>query len=271
LKSGDGNRVDGLLAEQNEHSRQIAQMSNKIDAVDEKLSEIQKSVNALLSAGSGTSSAKGQELVVAPGFASTQEYQGLIGLMDALQEEVTNVQGDFVGFQDDRKAASELEALRDRRGAFEAMGQPGEMSRRLDFLVKNFSGNIADPATRSQFVQDVETMKASYFASLSPEEKLQRVRALLSESVNDAGSDDRRRGMVERQLRSLDEADNAEELGERVDRILQFQKMREIGEMTRKYNIPEETVRDSGLVSFGGRGGPGFMGRGGGPRGRGGR
>jgi len=245
-------------------------MSKKIDTVDEKLSGIQESVNALLGAGSGTSSAKGQELVVASDFASTQEYQDIMQLMGVLQEQVAMVQGDFAGFQDNQRVARELEVLRDRGAAFQALGQPGEMSRRLDLLVRNFSGNIADAATKSQFLQDVETTKASFFTSLSPEEKLQRARALLSESINNADPDDRRRGMLERQLRSLDEADNAEELGERVDRFLQFQRMRELGEMTQKYNIPEDVVRDSGLVSFGGRGGPG-MGRGGGTRGRRGR
>jgi len=267
---GGGSRVDDLLSRQEQHARQISQMSKKIDTVDEKLSGIQESVNALLGAGSGTSSAKGQELVVASDFASTQEYQDIMQLMGVLQEQVAMVQGDFAGFQDNQRVARELEVLRDRGAAFQALGQPGEMSRRLDLLVRNFSGNIADAATKSQFLQDVETTKASFFTSLSPEEKLQRARALLSESINNADPDDRRRGMLERQLRSLDEADNAEELGERVDRFLQFQRMRELGEMTQKYNIPEDVVRDSGLVSFGGRGGPG-MGRGGGTRGRRGR
>ncbi len=264
FKSGDGDRVDRLSAEQEEHTRQISRMSRKIDTVDEKLSGIQKSVNALLGAGSGAQSAKREELIVASDFASTEEYKGVIQLLGSLQEQVATVQGDFAGFQDHLRAARELEALRDRGAAFQALSQPGEMSRRLDILVKNFSGSIPDAATRSQFLQDVEALKASFFASLSPEEKLQRARAMLTERINNAPSDERMRGMLERQLRSLDDTENAQELGERVDRFLQFEKTRDVGELTQKYNIPEDVVRDSGLVSFG-RGGPGFFpGRGGG-------
>jgi len=249
LKSGDGDRVNRLLAEQKEHARQISQISKKIDTVDEKLGGIEKSINALVGAASRTTSAKGQELVVASDFASTKEYQDIMQLMGVLQEQVAMVQGDFAGFQDNQRVAREREALRDRGAAFQSLGQPGEMSRRLDILVKNFSGNIADAATRSQFVQDVETVKASLFVSLSPQEKLQRARALLSETIN-AASNDRLRGMLERQLRSLDEAQGGEEQGERADRVVQYQKLREIASLAREYNIPGDVVRDSGLISW---------------------
>jgi hypothetical protein len=129
-------------------------------------------------------------------------------------------------------------------------------------------------------MQDVEALKASLFASLSPQEKVQRARDLITANMS-AITDERMRGMMERQLQSLQEA-QGDELNERVDRILQFQTMRQVGELTQKYNIPQETVRDSGIVSFGrggpGGGGPGFMGGGAAPgagaaggRGRGGR
>jgi hypothetical protein len=272
LRSGDGGRVARLLEEQEEHARRIAQMSKQIDNVDEKLGQIQESLGAFLGGGATALSAKkGPELVVAPNFSSTAEYKNVVQLMGSLQERVASVQGDFVRFQEAQKAAAELAALRDRGGAFNALNQPGEMSRRLDMLVKNFSGNIQDAATRSQFSQDVEALKAGLFASLSPEERLQRARALITENMNSV-TDERMRGMMERQLQSLNEA-QGDQLTEQADRVLQFQRMREIGDLTQKYNIPQETVTDSGIVSFGrggpGGGGPGFMGGGGGPGGRG--
>lgn len=276
-KSGNGTRVAQLLEEQEEHARQIAEMSKQIDNVDERLSQIQESLEDFLGGGGpALSEEKGPELIVSPNFASTAEYKTLVQLMGSLQERVVSVQGDFVRFQDQQKAAAELAALRDRGGAFEALNQPGEMSRRLDILMKNFSGSIPDGATRGQFMQDVETLKASLFATLSPQEKLQRARDLITQNMS-AITDERMRGMMERQLQSLEEA-QGDELNERVDRMLQFQTMRQIGELTQKYNIPQETLSDSGIVSFGGRGGPGggvpgFMGAGGGPgagRGRGG-
>jgi hypothetical protein len=264
LKSGNGDRVDQLLAEQNEHARQLSEMSRKISSVDQKLDGIQKTVDALAGAGSATTAAKAQQLVVAPNYASTQEYKSVLQMMNALQSQVATAQANFANFQDEIKASKELEALRDRQGAFQAMSQPGEMSRRLDILVKNFSGNIPDAATRLQFMQDVEALKASFFTTLSPEEKLQQARALLSERLNSTASDDRMRGMLERQLRSLDEAQNPDQQAEQADRLLQFQNVQQIGELTQKYNIPGDVVRDSGLVSFGrGMGGPMPGGRGG--------
>ena len=270
LRSGDGGRVAQLLEEQEAHARRIAQMSKQIDNVDEKLGQIQESLGAFLGGGATALSAKkGPELIVSSNFASADEYKNVLQLMKNLQERVVSVQGDFVRFQEAQKTAAELAALRDREGAFNALNQPGEMSRRLDMLVKNFSGNIQDAATRSQFSQDVEALKAGLFASLSPEERLQRARALITENMNSI-TDERMKEMMERQLQSLNEA-QGDELNERADRVLQFQNMRDIGELTRKYNIPEETVRDSGIVSFG-RGGPGgFMGGGAGGRGAGGR
>ena len=271
-KSGNGSRVTQLLQEQEEHARQIAAMSKQIDNVDERLSQIQESLEEFLGGGgTALSQAKGPDLIVAPNFAASAEYKTLVQLMGTLQERVVSVQGDFVRFQDEQKSAAELAALRDREGAFNALNQPGEMSRRLDILVKNFSGSIPDGATKGQFLQDVETLKASVFATLSPQEKLQRARDLITNNMASV-TDERMRGMMERQLQSLEEA-QGDELNERVDRMLQFQTMRQIGELTQKYNIPQETIRDSGIVSFGGRGGPGgagfFMGGGAGPGGGG--
>jgi hypothetical protein len=120
--------------------------------------------------------------------------------------------------------------------------------------------NGGDAATRSQFLSDIEDVKARYSAGLSPQQEQVEARRLITEAMNSI-EDERMRGWMERQLQSLDEA-SGEQLDERVDRALQMQKMREIGEFTRKYNIPSEVVTDSGLISFGGRGGM----FGGGPR-----
>jgi len=262
VKGGDSGRVEDLLSGQEEHARQIAEMSKKVDSVDEKLSNIEKSINALLGVGSGASSAKGDGLAVSSTFAKTEEYKDIMGQIGVLQEQVAVVQGEFTGFDNERRETTEREALRDRGAAFRAMSQPQELSRRLDILAKNFSGNIADSATRSQFVNDVEAMKARYSTSLSTQEKFAEARSLLTEAINSSDSD-RAREWLERQLQELDGAQAGEQVEERVNRVIQFQRMREIGEMTRKYNIPEETVRDSGIISFGGRGMPGFGRRGG--------
>jgi hypothetical protein len=262
---GGGNRVNDLLSRQEEHARQISQMSKKVDSVDEKLTNIEKSINALLGVGSGTDSAKGGGPRATSTFSSTEEYKNIMRQMDVLQQQVAVVQGEFVGFQNEERQASEQQALRDRGAAWRAMTQPEELTRRLDLLAKNFSGKIADGATRKQFVSDVEAMKAQYSATLSPDEKREEARKLLTEQMSSA-QNDRETGRLERQMQELDSAQGAQQMEERADRVIQFQRMRELGELTRKYNIPDETVRDSGLVSFGRGGGPG-SGPGGGRRG----
>ncbi len=253
-----GSNVEDLLSSQERHAQQISEMSKKVDSVDEKLSAIEKSINALLAAGSGTASTSGDSLAASSSFAETEEYKDIMRQIGVLQEQVGVVQGEFAGFQNEEQQAREVATLRDRGSAWRAMGDPEEMSRRMDILVKNFSGKIADRAARDRFISDVESLKAKYSASLSLEQKRAEARALISQAV-ESSDNDRFRERLESQLRSLDEEQNAEQLEERVDRVLQFQRMREIGEVVQKYNIPEETVRDSGLMSFGRGGPPGFF------------
>lgn len=246
-KTGDNKWIDKLTDEQAKHARRISQMSKEIDSVDQKLSNIEKSISNFVRSGSGTPSAKGQDLAVASDFASTAEYVKIIRQIGLLQEQLAMVQEEFVGVRDKQKEAKEQEVLRDREGAMRAISQPEELSRRLDILVKNFSGTIADPVTRDQFVSDVENMKAGYFTSLSQEEKRQTARAILSETSN-AATNDRLKRMLERQLRSLDEPGNGSELEERVNRVLQFQRMQEITSLARRYDIPRDVVTNSGLI-----------------------
>lgn len=264
-KGSTSKRVDELVIRQGEHDQKISQTSRKIDAVDEKLTRIEKSVNALLARGSGAASTERAQVAVSSNFASTKEYQDITRQIGVVQEQLATVQQEFADLRARETQGGAQDALRDRGSAWRAMGEPKELSQRLDNLARNFSGRIADPATRTQFVNELENMKGRYGAQLSPEQKREQARALVSEAISST-QDERARGWMEGQLRSLDEAGSPEELTERADRVIQFQRMREIGELTRKYNIPQEVVRDSGLVSFD-RGGPGGGPGGFGPRG----
>jgi hypothetical protein len=268
---GGGNReVTELLTEQQKQARDITQMSKRMDAVDEKLTGIEKSVNALLASGVGAAAKTGTGVVVASNFASTKEYQDIMRQISTLQGQVGSAQQEFVSFRDAESEQKQREALRDRGTAFRAMGDPKELSSRMDNLVKNFSGKIADAGTRSQFVSDVENLKSKFSAQLSPEEKRQAAKELLSARL--AGmQDDRGKAWVEGQLKSLDDTSNPQQLQQQIDNITQFQTMREIGELTQKYNVPEDVVRDSGLVAFDRGGPPGFGPGGGGFGPRGGR
>ncbi len=264
---GSDQEVADLRSQQSAHEQKIGEMTQRIESLDATLAAIQRDVTALLGGGSVTPG-EGPQLTVKSDFAETEEYQQIMQQIATLQGQLAATEGEFVAFRDSEREYRELETLRDRGSAFRAMGNPLELSRRLDILGKNFSGNIGDAATRSQFLSDIEAMKAKYSVDLSPQQKQAEARRLITDALNST-EDERMRGWMERQLQSLDEA-SGDQLNERVDRALQMQKMREIGEFTQKYNIPSEVVTDSGIVSFGGRGGRGGP-MGFGPRGGGGR
>lgn len=254
---GNDNRVDELISRQAEHGQKIAEMSSKVDNVDARLADIEKGIGMLLGGGSGADASGASQVTGSSTFAKTDEYKNLMNQMALLQQQVGVVQEALGGFQKERQNSRELAALRDRGSAFRAMSEPEELSRRLDILAKNFSGKIPDATKRNQFVGELESLKAKFSASLSPDEKLAQARNLLTQRLN-AAEDQRERERLERQLQQLDQVQGVQQMEEQADRMLQFERMREIGELTQKYNIPDETVRDSGLVSFGG--GPGFMG-----------
>jgi hypothetical protein len=259
---GSDSRIGDLLSRQGEHAQKITEIAKKVDGVDVKLSNIEKGINALLGGGAGADAGGGSRVIGSSTFAKTEEYKNIMNQIALLQEQAGVVQGELGGFQEGKRQSRELEALRDRGGAFRAMSEPQELTRRLDILAKNFSGK------RNQFVSELEALKSKFSASLSPDEKLAQARNLLTERLN-SSQDERETGRLQRQLEELDQAQGAQQIEEQADRLLQFQKMREIGELTQKYSIPEETVRDSGLATFG-RGGPGgFMGGGRGPGGGG--
>jgi hypothetical protein len=253
----DGSRVDDLISRQSEQAQSISQLSEKVNSVEAKLANIEKGISVLLGGGSVGAAGKVSGPMVSSSFAKTEEYKNIMNQIALLQEQVVVVQGVLTGFHEERQENRELEELRDRGAAFRAMNEPQELTRRLDILAKNFSGKIPDAAVRNQFVNEIGGLKARYTAPMSPEQKKGEAQRLLTEAMN-AVDNDRARGWLEAQLRSLDEQDNPEEIEERVNRTVQFQRMREIGELTRRYNIPAETVRDSGLVSFDQGGLPGF-------------
>ncbi|NQT82368.1 hypothetical protein HQ563_05055, partial [bacterium] len=147
----------------------------------------------------------------------------------------------------------EREALRDQGAAWRAMGEPDELSRRLDILLKNFSGNIEDPLAGEAFAADVEEMKSKYLTPLSPEQKREEARAAIVEAM-DIMPDDRSKTWLDEQLRAFDEATNPLEVGMRVNVTLQLQRIREMGELAQRYNIPGQVMRDSGLMFLPGGG-----------------
>ena len=88
---------------------------------------------------------------------------------------------------------------------------------------------------------------------LSTEQKREQARTAIVEA-RDLMPDERSQRWLDEQLKALDEATNPLEAGMRVNITLQLQKIREMGELAQRYNIPGQVMRDSGLLSLPGGG-----------------
>ena len=116
---------------------------------------------------------------------------------------------------------------------------------------------------KEAFTAEVEEMKSRYSTPFSLEQKREQARTAIVGAM-DLMPDERSKTWLDEQLRAFDEATNPLEIGMRVNVTLQLQKIREMGELAQRYNIPGQVMRDSGLLSFPGEGllpGGGLFGR----------
>jgi Skp family chaperone for outer membrane proteins len=123
------------------------------------------------------------------------------------------------------------------------------MDRRLTLLAQNFAPKIEDAVKRQQFEIDVQQLKQSLAVAVTVEELYQRRTEELTARLNEE-QDERRRQFIERQLTSLQTA-TAEQLQQRLDWYQGSNTMRQMGELQRKYDIPRQTLRDSGIPTLG--------------------
>jgi hypothetical protein len=245
--------------------QQLDRIETAVQSIGERLRDIEEGLlagPAVVEAGSKAASGEGKEL----SLASAKQYQDLMGQIAVVQSQLVSLEEEILMLrqgQDQVRKRREREALRDQGAAWRAMGEPDELSQRLDILLENFSGNIEDPLTRDAFAAEVEEMKSRYLTPLSPEQKREQARTAIVEAM-DLMPDERSKTWLDEQLRQFDEATNPLEIGMRVNVTLQFQKIREMGELAQRYNIPGQVMRDSGLLSLPGGGllpGRGLFGR----------
>lgn len=235
--------------------RQLDRIDTTVQSIGEGLHEIEERLlagPAVGEAGSKAASGEGKEATL----ASAKGYQDIMGQIAVVQSQLLSLEQEFLRFRQGEEQVGkrrEREALRDQGAAWRAMGEPDELSRRLDILLKNFSGNIEDPLAGEAFAADVEEMKSKYLTPLSPEQKREEARAAIVEAM-DIMPDDRSKTWLDEQLRAFDEATNPLEVGMRVNVTLQLQRIREMGELAQRYNIPGQVMRDSGLMFLPGGG-----------------
>jgi hypothetical protein len=233
--------------------RQLDRIDTAVESIGEGLREIQERLPAGPAVeGAGTAVTPSEEA----SFASGREYQHIMGQIAVVQSQLLNLEQEFLTFrqgEEQVRERKEKEALRDQGAAWRAMGEPDELSRRLDILLENFSGNIEDPLVREAFAAEVEEMKSRYSTPLSPEQKREQARTAIVEAM-DIMPDERSKTWLDEQLRAFDEASNPLEIGMRVNVTLQLQRIREMGELAQKYDIPAQAMRDSGLLFLPGGG-----------------
>jgi hypothetical protein len=233
--------------------RQLDRIDTAVQSIGERLREIEKRFPAgPVVEGAGAAVTAGEEA----SFASDREYQDIMGQIAVVQSQLLNLEQEFLTFrqgEEQVRERKEKEALRDQGAAWRAMGEPDELSRRLDILLENFSGNIEDPLVREAFAAEVEEMKSRYSTPLSPEQKREQARTAIVEAM-DIMPDERSKTWLDEQLRAFDEASNPLEIGMRVNVTLQLQRIREMGELAQKYDIPAQAMRDSGLLFLPGGG-----------------
>ncbi|MBN1917335.1 MAG: hypothetical protein JW889_05455 [Verrucomicrobia bacterium] len=275
--------IDELSREQTRIREQVraetAEMAEKLQALQLDLRNVRewlRDLNAeLVDVSTSLSGLREQSVVTAvdggdgraagPATAADLDVVSLEGAdLATVAQELARTRQQVADMIREREAEKELEALRDPRQAWDAMGDPEQLVARIDRFAAAHADNIEDVSVREQFLADVQALRHQIEAQvhLTPEQKAQEYRSRLTDLLN-AETDERRRQWYEGQLTVLNSA-NEEAVNELLDRGLRMDNARAIGELANKYEVPRDTLRDSGLVSFGG--GRGDFGSGGGRR-----
>ena len=255
-ETSDDRLVD-IAVNQKKQERDMINMSGRIEQLEKTLVKIQQSLEKPGLASGAPATAASRE-GSALDFRNTPEYAQIVESLSAVQQRLDTTQSSLSQTQQNIAREQELEQLRDMGQAFRAMGNPQEMDRRLTLLVQNFAPKIEDAVKRQQFEADVQQLRQSVASPSSVDELYQRRTAELTARLNEE-QDQRRRQFIERELSSLQTA-SAEDLQQRFERYQREDTMRQVRELQEKYDIPSETLRDSGIPSMG-RGPGGFPGR----------
>jgi hypothetical protein len=245
--ASDQNLVE-IAVVQEKQQREMLSLSGKIERLEETLVGIQQSLEKPHAAVGVPASAAGKE-GSPPDFRDTEEYAQIVALLSDVQTRLDSTQSGLSQTQQNLAREEQLEQLRDVGQAFGALGNPQEMDRRLTLLVQNFAPKIEDAVKRQQFEVDVQQLKESLAAPATVEELYQRRTEELTARLNEE-QDERRRQSIERQLTSLQTA-TAEQLQQRLDWYQRSETMRQVGRLQQEYDIPRQTLRDSGIPTLG--------------------
>ena len=139
----------------------------------------------------------------------------------------------------------------DPKEIWDAMGNPKELNRRLDSLVKSFSPKIPDERKRGEFVEEVEALKETIGKETSEDELYHLVQNRFSERIGNT-TNDKERAWLQRELKTLEQSKN-DERKQMIDRFVRFHNIRVLFEFAQKNSIPPEEMVRHGLAFIGDR------------------
>jgi hypothetical protein len=267
-------RIDTLAAELRRAREDIRALDSDLFDLRGQLDLVLAEVTSVTRARAELATAEGPTEASA-GAAEEASTQPIEANVETMAVELTKVRDLVTKLNNEYRADKELAELRDPRQTWEAMGDPEQLGSRLDRFAQTYAPTIEDVATRDQFVADVKALKdqVDARANMTVQEQVDHYQTRLTEQIN-AETNDRMRQFYERQLETLTSGDE-EAVAQQLQRAALFENTRSVGELAEKYDVPRETLRDNGLMSFGrggfGGGGPGGRtgGQGGGARGGG--
>jgi hypothetical protein len=241
----NGRLAADVAVNQKKQEREIATISGKVEQLEKTLAEIQKSLEKPVAA-IGTPPPAASTEGSGVDFRSTQEYAQMVAALSEMQEMRRQIV--------EERAQQEL---RDPRQAFQAMGNPQEMDRRLTLLSQNFVSRIEDPAKRQQFEADLQQLRQTIATPMSVNELYQRRTAELTARLNEE-QDERRKEFIQRELTSLQSA-TAEQLEQTLDRYQRSSTMSQLRQLQQTYDIPRDVLQNSGIPTMGGGDRGGFQ------------
>ncbi|NQT84775.1 hypothetical protein HQ563_17285 [bacterium] len=259
-------RLVEVAVNQKKQEDNISKIATRIEGVDKRLEEIEQSIEKLPSASGTTPPAESSEgeaaepLVVE--FKDTPEYKQIVAQLSTIQQRLSVTTSNLAETQGNVAMQRQQAQLRNPAEAMQAMSNPQQLNERLDLLHQNFGQKIEDPVKRQQFEADLNQFKRNLAENFSPAQLQQQVLDDLTRRL-DSEESDRARERIEREIASMETA-SGDELAGRLERYQRMQTFRQIRDLTQTYDIPRNTLRDSGLPAMGG--GPGERG---GPRERG--
>ncbi len=150
---------------------------------------------------------------------------------------------------------SKLEAQTSRNPAevWRAMGNPKEVSRRLEMLRETFAPTIPDETRRKELERDIQALKDKIGKEVSQKEVYDKLWNWLSNRLRES-SNEREKAWLRDQLEKLENSEGKER-EEMTARFVRIENVRAVHELAQKYSIPRDLMVKAGFpfVGYGGR------------------